>query len=447
MIIVDTALEQRERDGHPLRVALVGAGYMGRGIAYQMMTATRGMRLVAIANRTLSEAARAYQEAGAASVRTITSGGELDDVMVGPEYAITENAAALCESERVDVIIEATGDVEFGAQVATRAIAHRKHVVLMNAELDATIGPLLKLRADAAGCIVTNADGDQPGVIMNLARFVRTIGFEPVLAGNIKGLQDPYRTPETQRQFAEKYHQKTRMVTSFADGTKISMEMAVVANATGYRVGTRGMYGPRCGHVKEALGLFPMDQMLNGGLVDYILGAEPSPGVFVLGYNEDPVPRRYMTYHKMGDGPLYVFYTPYHLCNFEVPITVARAALFRDAAVAPLGGPVCEVMTCAKRDLRAGEPLDGIGGFTCYGVLENRDIFHAGGFLPMGVSEGCRLRRDVRQDDVITRSDVDVPAGRLVDSLRAEQDLVFPPGSLTRSTAEGVRGAMAGQGQ
>jgi len=425
MIIIDSALDRLEREGRPLKVAMAGAGYMGRGIAFQMLTATRGMRLVAIANRTPADARRAYHEGGIETVRSIQSAVELDEAIAAGCYSVTENASALCEAEQVDVIIEATGEVEFGAHVAVAAIAHRKHIVLMNAELDATIGPLLKARADQAGVVVTNADGDQPGVIMNLYRFVRTIGFRPVLAGNIKGLQDPYRTPETQKGFAEKYHQKPRMVTSFADGTKISMEMAVVANATGHRVGRRGMYGPRCTHVKEALTLFPIEQLLDGGLVDYVLGAEPSPGVFVLGYNEQPIPRRYMTYHKMGDGPLYVFYTPYHLCNFEVPITVARAALFHDATVAPRGAPVCEVMTCAKRDLRAGDVLDGIGGFTVYGMLENADCFHRSDYLPMGLAQGCQLTRDVVRDQPIKNSDVQIPAGRLADRLRREQDAHF----------------------
>jgi predicted homoserine dehydrogenase-like protein len=426
MIIVDTALAQREREGKPVRVALVGAGYMGRGIAYQLLKVRRGLRLVAIANRTLAEAERAYRLGGVTDVRSIQTAEELDDAVTGGRCAITQNPSTLCESELVDVVIEATGDVEFGAQTAQAAIGGRKHLVLMNAELDATVGPLLKVKADEAGVVITNADGDQPGVIMNLYRFVETIGFRPVLAGNIKGLQDPYRTPATQKAFAEKYHQKTKMVTSFADGTKISMEMAVVANATGHRVGRRGMYGPRCDHVKEALKLFPLEQLLDGGIVDYILGAEPSPGVFVLGYCEDPIPRQYMTYHKMGDGPLYAFYTPYHLCNFEVPITAARAALFGDAAIAPHGAPVCEVMTCAKRDLKAGEVLDGIGGFMTYGVLENRDVFESAEFFPMGLSEGCRVMRDVVRDEPLSRSDVQIPAGRLVDRLRAEQARVFP---------------------
>jgi predicted homoserine dehydrogenase-like protein len=215
------------------------------------------------------------------------------------------------------------------------------------------------------------------------------------------------------------------MVTSFADGTKISMEMAVVANATGLKAGTRGMYGPRCEHVNDAVNLFPMDQMLNGGLVDYILGAEPAPGIFILGYNENPIQKQYMNYYKMGDGPLYVFYTPYHICHFETPLTVARAVLFKDAAATPAAGPVCDVITVAKNELREGETLDGIGGFTCYGMLENSRICQAENLLPMGLSEGCRIRRNIQRDQAITYSDVELPQDRLCDKLRAEQNEYF----------------------
>jgi predicted homoserine dehydrogenase-like protein len=275
--------------------------------------------------------------------------------------------------------------------------------------------------------VITNSDGDQPGAIMNLYRFVKAIGCQPVLAGNIKGLHDPYRTPETQRGYAAKYHQKPRMVTSFADGTKISMEMATVANGTGFKVGKRGMYGPHCAHVKDALNLFPMDQLLDSGLVDYLVGAEPAPGVFILGYNEHPIQQQYLKYYKMGDGPLYVFYTPYHLCHLEAPLTVARAVLFQDAALTPIAGPVCDVITAAKRDLKTGEMLDGIGGFTCYGLLENSEVCQAENLLPMGLSQGCRLKRDIPRDQVITYDDVELPEGRLCDRLRAEQTAYFAP--------------------
>lgn len=425
MIIVDTALKRRHEQGNPIRVALVGAGYMGRGIALQIITATVGMQLVAISNRTLSQAKQAYRQAGVESIRTVDTVARLEEAIVQGQCAITDDAMLLCQAQGVDAIVEVTGTIEFGARVALEAIAHSKHVILMNAELDATLGPILKVYADRAGVIITNSDGDQPGVIMNLYRFVESIGCKPVLAGNIKGLHDPYRTPETQRAYAAKYHQKPRMVTSFADGTKISMEMAVVANGTGLRAGKRGMYGPHCDHVQDAPALFPRDQLLNSGLVDYVVGAKPAPGVFIIGHNEHPIQQQYMRYYKMGDGPLYVFYTPYHLCHFETPLTVARAVLFQDAALSPLAGSVCDVITTAKRDLKAGEVLDGIGGFTSYGMIENANVCYAENLLPMGLSQGCRLERDVPRDCAIAYADVELPKGRFCDQLRAEQNARF----------------------
>ena len=383
------------------------------------------MRVVAISNRTISQAARAYIEAGIDSFNTVETVSQLADSIAKGQYAITDNALLLCEADGAEVIIEATGDVEFSTHVAMKAIEHKKHIVLMNAELDATVGPILKVHADKAGVVITNADGDQPGVMMNLYRFVKSIGYDPVLVGNIKGLQDYYRTPETQKKFAVEHGISPKMATSFADGTKISMENAIVANATSFRVGKRGMYGPKCAHVKEAINLFPVDQMLDGGLVDYILGAEPGPGVFVIGHNDHPERQEYMKYFKMGDGPLYAFYVPYHLPHLEVPLTAARAVLFQDAAVAPTAGPVCEVITVAKRDLEAGELLDGIGGFTCYGMIENAEVRQAENLLPMGLSEDCSLTSDIRKDQAITYADVKLPPGRLCDKLRTEQDAYF----------------------
>lgn len=429
MIIVDTALEKRQKENSPIHVGIVGAGYMARAMVVQMTKYVQGMVCAGICNRALQKAKESYKEADISSVDTAENPKQVEASIAAGRGVVTDNPDVLCEAGNIDVIIEATGDVELGAHVTLKAIENGKHIVLMNAELDATVGPLLKVYADRAGVVYTNADGDQPGVIMNLFRFVKGIGYKPVLAGNIKGLQDNYRTPETQKGFAAQHNITPQMATSFADGTKISMEMAVVANATGFRAGKRGMYGPRCSHVTEAIHLFPKDQMLNGGLVDFVLGAEPGPGVFVIAYDDDSFRKPYMNYFKMGDGPLYVFYVPYHLPHLEAPLTAARAVLFKDAAVTPLGGPICEVITVAKRDLKAGELLDGIGGFTCYGVLENSPVAQSENFLPMGLSEGCRLTRDIRKDSAIRRDDVSLPHGRLCDSLRAKQDEIFQMGA------------------
>ncbi len=425
MIIVDRALAKRHAEDKPLRVGLVGAGYMGRGIALHFLEPLVGMRLVAVSNRTIGDAARAYSQAGIEDTRTVTSVRQLQDAIAARTPAITDDAFLLCQADGIDVLIESTGEIEFGARVAMEAIKHRKHVVLMNAEMDATIGPILKVHADRNGVVITNTDGDEPGVAMNLVRFVNGVGYRAVAAGNLKGMIDPYRTPDTQKAFAEKYHQKPRMITSFADGTKLSMECTILANGTGFRVGQRGMYGPKCAHVKEAMTVFPVKQLLEGGLVDYLLGAEPHTGAWVVAHSENPIKQQYMNYFKMGDGPFYVFYTPYHLPHVQIVDTVARAGLFGDATVAPIGAPVCEVITIAKKDLRAGETLDGIGGFACYGTIDNADAVGGEGLLPMGLSEGCILKRDVTKDQAVRYADVEVPAGRLCDQLRAEQDRHF----------------------
>ncbi len=351
MIIVDRALEKRQKDENPVRVAMIGAGFMGRGIALQIQNNVPGMELVAIANRHLNGAKKAYQEAGVKDFRAVETLAQLEDAIAQHHYAVTEDAQLVCQAEGIDAIIEVTGAVEFGAQVALKAIEHGKHVVLMNAELDGTLGPILKVYADKAGVIVTNADGDQPGVIMNLYRFVKGLGVKPVLCGNIKGLHDPYRNPTTQEGFARKWGQNPSMVTSFADGTKISFEQAIVANATGMQVAKRGMFGPTVAAgtpIHEAAQAFPLETLLNGpGIVDYVVGAEPAPGVFVLGTHDHPVQKHYLNLYKLGEGPLYCFYTPYHLCHFEVPNTVARAVLFADATITPQGAPRVDVVAAA----------------------------------------------------------------------------------------------------
>lgn len=431
MIIVDKALEKLVSQDKYIRVGMVGAGFMGRGIALQLTGAVPGVRLVAVSNRSIDAAKSAYSKAGVAEIETVENVAQLDDAIARGKYSVTQDPMLLCEAEGIDAIIEVTGNVEFSSHVAMAAIRNRKHLVLMNAELDGTVGPILKVYADRAGTVITNADGDQPGVIMNLYRFVKGMAVTPVLCGNIKGLQDPYRNPTTQEGFARKWGQDAAMVTSFADGTKISFEQAIVANATGMRVAKRGMHGPTVATgtpISEAVNWYPLEDLLNGpGIVDYVVGASPNPGVFVLGTHPDSAQQHYLNLYKLGSGPLYVFHTPYHLCHFEVHNTVARAVLFQDATIAPLGAPTVDVVATAKTDLKRGQILDGIGHYLTYGQCENVATALAEGLLPMGLAEGCRLKRDIPKDQVLTYQDVEVPPGRLPDKLREEQMAYFFP--------------------
>ena len=424
MILVDKALAERQNSGKPIRVAIVGAGYSGRNVAYQIIKSFPAMRLVAISNRTLQTALDVYASAGVIDAHVVDSRKALAVAIAEQRFAVTDDSSLICETDGIDAIIEATGTIEFAATVVMKTIKNGKHIVVLNCELDATLGPILKVYADRAGVIYSNSDGDEPGVAMNMLRFVKSIGLKPMVAGNLKGLYDRYRTPETQRGFAEKAKQKAATMTSFADGTKLSMELTVLANATGFRVGKRGMYGPSLNHVNES-GKFYLDKLLEGGMVDFLVGAAPGNGAFVLGYSEDPVKAAYLNYLKMGEGPLYVFYTPFHLPQLEIPLTVARAVLFRDATVAPQGRPVCDALAFAKRDMKAGDILDGLGGFACYTLLENYDVSRRENGLPMGVSEGCRLKRNIAKDQLVTYADVDLPKDRLCDKLRKEQDDYF----------------------
>ena len=434
MILVDTALARREAEGRPLRVAVVGAGFQGAAVVRQIVTATPGMRVAGVANRHGEAARRALADLGLEPA-VCEGRAAIEAAVAAGRPVATEDALALAQADGVDVVVEVTGSVEYAAQVVLAAIEAGKHAVQMNAELDGTVGPILKARADAAGVVYTFSDGDQPGVQMNLYRFVRGLGVTPVLCGNIKGLHDPYRNPETQRAFAEKWGQKPAMVASFADGTKISFEQAIVANGTGFRVARRGMLGPDFSGGNPGAPLVPLEDTVSAfaeaveglggsgapGLVDYVVGARPGPGVFVLGTHDDPRQRHFLNLYKLGPGPLYCFSTPYHLCHFEVPTSVARAALFGDAVLAPLAGPVVGVVAVAKTDLAPGALISEFGGFEAYGVAENQDAIEREDLLPLGLALGCTLRRPVPKDRALTFGDVSLPEGRLVDRLHAEQ--------------------------
>jgi len=418
---VDTMLQELESSGRPIRVGMVGAGATGRAIALQLGTPVPGIRLVAIANRTTSHGERAFREAGMHEWRQVASAKEAQAAIANQTPILTDDPSVVTTCDSIDIIVEVTGTVDAAARVVLEAIENGKHVVLVNAELDSLVGPILKVKAVQAGVILTHTDGDEPGVAMTLLRYLRSLGLRPVAAGNIKGIVDYYRTPETQRAFAAKNDQDVRKVTSFADSTKLSMEATVLANATGFRVGRRGMYGPACKDVREIAKLLPADQMLGSGLVDYALGAAPYTGAFVVVHEDSPLKKVQLAYYKLGDGPFYAFYTPFHLPHIQIASTIGRAAVHRDSTVAPIGAPVCEVLAVAKRDLRAGERLDGIGGFCTYGLIDNVTTARSTSALPIALSADCLLRRDVAKDQLLAFDDVDLPAGRLSENLWREQ--------------------------
>jgi predicted homoserine dehydrogenase-like protein len=423
MIIVDKALRAREERGTPIRVGMIGAGFMGQGLTNQIVNSVPGMRMAAVYNRHPERAIRVYRYAGRDDVAVACTQSALDSAVRRGLPVVAEDPLAICRSSEIDVVVDVTGSVELGAHVILEALQSSKPVVLMNAEVDSTIGPILRVYAAKYGTILSACEGDEPGLQMNLYRWVTGLGLVPRVMGNVKGLQDPYRNPTTQKGWAERWGQNAAMVTSFADGSKISFEQSIVANATDFRVRSRGMSRGRAydGSIMDIHKLYDLDELRAvGGIVDYTVGP-PLIKVFCLAEHPDPKQRHYLSLYKMGDGPLYPFWLPYHLVHFEAPNAIARVVLFGDEVAPPLGGPVVEVCAVAKRDLRAGEVLDEYGMYMTYGEAVNTDEMSAGRYLAEGLVEGCTLRRDVAKDDVLTYDDVDLPRGRLADRLRAEQ--------------------------
>src|SRR5437870_3584516 len=423
MILVDKALKAREEQGKPIRVGMIGAGFMGQGLTNQIVHSVPGMRMAAIYNRKPERALGVYRYAGCEDVMSVSSQGKLDEAVRRGLPAVAEDPYTICRSPEIDVVIDVTGSVEFGARVILEAFRHQKPVVLMNAEVDATIGPILRVYGRKCGQILSACDGDEPGVQMNLVRWVKGLGLTPRVIGNVKGLQDPYRNPTTQKGFAERWQQNPAVVTSFADGTKISCEQSIVANATGFKVRSRGMSRglEYRGDVMKIGSLYDIDEVRQlGGIIDYVVGT-PLTKVYCLAEHPDPKQQHYLNLYKMGEGPLYSFFIPYHLVHFEVHNAIARVAVFHDSVARPLAGPVVEVCAVAKRDLKAGEVLDDYGMYMTYGEAVNADEMSHRRYLPEGLVEGCKLKRDIIKDAVLTYADVELPQGRLADQLRAEQ--------------------------
>lgn len=419
MIIVDKILQKREAENNPIKVGIIGAGVMSKGLINQITHHTPGMIVAAVFNKTLENAKLAVQTYGNKDLVVANSVDQMSSAIESNKTTITDEIDILTECPKLDVIVELTGDIKFALKSILKAFECGKHVVTFNAELEATFGPHLRKKAAECNVLYTLGDGDQPGVTQNLYREVKMMGFDPLVYVNVKGLQDHYRNPTTQKGFAEQWGMTPEMVTSFADGTKISFEQAVTANANGMCVAQRGMIGPEFkGHVDEMTsGFYPdVDQLKEmGGIVDYVVGAKPSPGVFLFATAKDDLSKKYLKYTKMGEGPLYSFYVPYHLIYFELASSIARLIDFQDVTVDAEFGMKVEVITAAKIDLKPGEVIDGLGAYKTYGLCDNYSDARREDLLPMGLAEECVVQKKLKKDDLITLDDVDFHDTSLLD--------------------------------
>ena len=413
-------------------IALFGAGAMGRGIIHRL-NLTPWMRPAVVINRSVENGLMAFKAAGIDPNDVVVSDDpdELAAAIESENPALSASPDVIEALDSIDTVVEATGALDYGARVVLGSLEAGKHVVSLNAELDATIGFLLHDTARRRGVVYTISDGDQPGVILRHMEFVSGMGFAITAAINCKRNLDVHQNPETSRGYANRDNHSLTMATAFGDGTKMQIENAVVANVTGLVPDLRGMHGVEttleraCDDLMEATG--------QRGVVEFTLGGDFAGGIGVIGYAEDPaMVQVYMRTAKMGDGPFYFFFRPYHLLHFELPVTVAEVSLDRHGLGVPGIPPVADVVAIAKRDLNPGDTLDGIGGFTCYGHIDT--VEGAAGLLPMGLAEHARIVRRVAQDEPITMDDVELESSAEIVRLRGEQDgLVSRHRDLERS--------------
>lgn len=433
-------LEELEEEGIPIRVGIVGAGRMGTGVACQI-SKMRGMQVPVIADIKVENATAAFRMNGFKAkdiVKTDDPERALLAIFEGKVVATAEKG--IISKVPVDAIVEATGVPEVGAMVALEAIQSKKHVVMLNVETDVVIGPLLKRMADASEVVYTLTIGDEPGAIAELYDFVVSLGMEVICAG--KSPFKPIRreeTPKTLEREANRLGLNPKMLCSFRDGSKTDIEMAAVANGTGLVPDVPGMHGPQAtlAELPKVFSLKSQGGVLNRpGVVDFATSfltrdgetdrtKSVAPGVFVVFSTDHAQIRKDLEWLLMGSGPNYCLYRPYHLVGIETPISIAKAAIYGEATLAPRGGLVAEVATVAKRDLKAGETLDGIGGFTVHGMIHRAEVARKENLLPLGLTEGARVKRAIPKGQLIRYDQVELDERSILLQLRRIQDALF----------------------
>jgi len=434
----DRLLARERERGRPVRIGLVGAGQMGRGFVAQVGRMA-GMEVAAIADVAPGRAAQAFAAAGRPGVVEATGTAAAAEAVEAGRPVAVDDATVLPDLP-LDAIVDASGVPEVGAQVAFAGLLAGKDVALLNVECDVTVGWVLAALARRTGAVYTVCRGDEPVEARILVDYVRDLGFEVVCAG--KGKNNPLDTSATPDDLAAEAAAKgasPHMLTSFVDGSKTMIEMAALANGAGLQVARRGMTGPFCEVAELAATFRPVHDggvLTASGVVDYCTGPV-APGVFAIARCDDPTVVHEMEYLKMGPGPYYAFYRPYHLASIEAALSVAEAVLDRTASLAPVAWNA-EVLAVAKRDLTAGELIDGIGGTTVHGLTSDAASAAAEELVPLGLAAGARVLRDVPRGTLLSRRDVAVDETTTIATLRRLQEKM-----LAGAAAAPVREAVA----
>jgi len=421
-------LLRREAEDDPLRLGLVGCGQMGSGLVH-VTNRMAGMDTVAISDIDVNRPLAELESIGVpkSEIRVTNNLNEAEDALAKGKYVVTEDGVLLTQLWGLDVLVEATGYTEIGAQVAWNSIMNQKNIVMLNVETDVTVGVFLSRMAQRTGCVYTVASGDEPGVCKMLYDFSRTIGFEVVCLG--KGKNNPlnhYATPDSCREEAESKKMNPKMLASFQDGTKTMVEMAAVSNATGLVPDVPGMHGPKVDLDDLAKVFIPKEDggiFSRRGCVDYSTG-KVAPGVFAIAATDEPRIITDMRFLAMGDGPYYLFYRPFHLCNIETPIAAAESVIYRETTVIAKT-MVSEVVSMAKRELKAGETIQGIGSADIFHRIYTYGEARAKKGIPMGIAPGGKVLRDIPRGEMLTQDNFAPDTSSFVYKLRQMQDALI----------------------
>ena len=428
-LAVDLA-RRLQNEGRPIRVGLIGSGEMGTDIVTQC-DQMAGITVAAIAEINIDAAKRALSIAGrsAESYGVASDKAAFDEALQKGRTAITEDAQVVCTNDRIDVIIDATGRPAVGAEIGLVAMEHGKHLVMMNVEADVTIGAYLQREAKRLGVVYTLGAGDEPSSCMELINFVSSLGYPIIAAG--KGKNNPLNieaTPDAYLAEAQRRNMNPRMLVEFVDGSKTMVEMAAIANATGLVPDCPGMHGPAATLPELEKVLCPKEDgglLSRKGVVDYSIGKGVAPGVFVIAEMAHPRVRERMHDLKLGAGPYYTFYRPYHLTSLEVPLSCARAVLYGTADMQPLDRPSAEVCAVAKRDLAPGDTLDAIGEYAYRAWIMTYEGARQSNAIPCGLLEKGKVTKPVCKGELITYDNAAVDAGSRIVALRRRQDDVL----------------------
>lgn len=408
-------LLEREQNGAPIKVGVIGAGQMGFGMVSQISTIP-GMIVAGISDINLDAAKRAADAYNASADKKV-------DILTSTDFK------EIVHSQNVEVIVDATGVPEAGAKISLETLIAKKHLVLLNVEIDITVGPLMKKLYDAADLVYTGSDGDEPAATVQMYEFAKSMGMEVLVAG--KGKNNALKVsanPDTAQAEADSKGMNSHMLAAFQDGTKTMAEMNLLSNAIGYLPDVVGMHGVSAdldGTV-EKLNLKENGGVLNNfGVVEYVDGIAPGIFCIVKGQNEG-VQHELNYLLKKGERDHHILFRPYHLCSLETPLTIARAVLEHDTAIVPLGAPISETVVVAKRDIKKGEKIDGIGGYCVRGVLETHADMKKNGNVPIGLVGGSSVaKRDIKDGAFLTVDDIELDESTTVYKLRKLQDETF----------------------